>query len=153
LPATPTSVTTVRHAVAEFCAGQVLDHGAVALAVTEAVALAVTEAVALAVVHAYCDGEPGLVYVAASLDDGMLAVVISDDGKGMTPRTAAPGSASGLPSSPTSPTRGRSSTTAAVRDCSCASRAPPDHGPRRMTGGHPSAWAAGSSPARCRPGR
>ena len=38
LPATPTSVTTARHAVAEFCNGHALDHGAVALAVTEAAA-------------------------------------------------------------------------------------------------------------------
>jgi serine/threonine-protein kinase RsbW len=88
LPATPSSVTIARHGVAEFCAGQVLDHGAVALAVTEAVANAV--------VHAYRDGDPGLVYVAASLDDGTLAVVISDDGKGMRPRTDSPGIGIGL---------------------------------------------------------
>ena len=88
MPASPSSVTIARHAVAEFCAGQVLDHGAVALAVTEAVANAV--------MHAYCDGEPGLVYVAASLDDGTLAVVISDDGKGMRPRTDSPGIGIGL---------------------------------------------------------
>lgn len=88
LPATPNSVTTARHAVAEFCAGQVIDHGAVALAVTEAVANVV--------VHAYRDGDPGLVYVAASLDDGTLAVVISDDGQGMAPRTDSPGIGLGL---------------------------------------------------------
>jgi serine/threonine-protein kinase RsbW len=61
-----------------------------------AVALAVTEAVANAVVHAYRDGDPGLVYVAASLDDGALAVIISDDGEGMTPRTDSPGIGLGL---------------------------------------------------------
>ena len=88
LPATPTSVTTARHAVAEFCNGHALDHGAVALAVTEAMANAV--------VHAYRDGNPGLVYVAASLDDGALGVVISDDGQGMTPRTDSPGIGLGL---------------------------------------------------------
>lgn len=46
--------------------------------------------------HAYCDGDPGLVYVAASLDDGTLAIVISDDGQGMTPRTDSPGIGLGL---------------------------------------------------------
>ena len=64
LPATPTSVTNRAPRRRRVCAGQVLGHGALALAV----------------MHAYCDGEPGLVYVAASLDDGTLAVVISDDG-------------------------------------------------------------------------
>lgn len=88
LPATPSSVTTARHAVAEFCNGHALDHGAVALAVTEAVANAV--------LHAYRDGDPGLVYVAASLDDGTLAVVISDYGRGMAPRTDSPGIGVGL---------------------------------------------------------
>ena len=88
LPATPISVKTARHAVAEFCNGHALDHWAVALAVTEAVAIAV--------VHAYRDGDPGLVYVAASLEDGSLAVVVSDDGQGMTPRTDSPGVGLGL---------------------------------------------------------
>jgi prepilin-type processing-associated H-X9-DG protein len=38
--------------------------------------------------YAFCDGEPGLVYVAASLDDGTLAIVISDDGHGGLKRSS-----------------------------------------------------------------
>jgi serine/threonine-protein kinase RsbW/stage II sporulation protein AB (anti-sigma F factor) len=88
LPAAPTSVTTARHAIADFCAGHALDH--------EAVALAVSEAVANTVVHAYLDRDPGLVYVSASLDDGALTVMISDDGQGMTPRPDSRGMGIGL---------------------------------------------------------
>jgi serine/threonine-protein kinase RsbW len=88
LPAAPASVTTVRHALAEFCAGQALNH--------EAVALAVSEAVANIVVHAYRDREPGLVYVSARLDDDALVVVIRDDGLDVTPRTDSPGMGLGL---------------------------------------------------------
>ena len=55
-----------------------------------------TEAVANTVVHAYRGGEPGLLYVFASLDDGALAVVISDDGQGITPRADRPGIGLGL---------------------------------------------------------
>ena len=88
LPATATSVTTVRHAVAAFCTGQAVNH--------EAVALAVSEAVANTVVHAYRDRDPGLVYVSARLDDRALVVVIRDDGQGITPRTDSPGLGLGL---------------------------------------------------------
>jgi serine/threonine-protein kinase RsbW len=88
LPAAPSSVTTVRHAVAEFCAGHALNH--------EAVALAVSEAVANIVVHAYRDRDPGLVYVSARLDDDALVVVIRDDGHGITPRADSPGLGLGL---------------------------------------------------------
>ena len=88
LPATPTSVTTARHALAEFCAGHALDH--------EAVALAVSEAVANAVVHAYRGRAEGFVRVSASFDDGALAVVVSDDGPGMMPRMDSPGMGIGL---------------------------------------------------------
>ena len=51
LPATAASVPTARHAVAEFSAGQTLDHAAIAIAVSEAVTNAV--------MHAYRDREPG----------------------------------------------------------------------------------------------
>ena len=88
LPAEPGSVTAVRHAVAEFCTGQSLNH--------EAVALAVSEAVANTVVHAYRDRVPGLVYVSARLQDDALVVVIRDDGHGITPRTDSPGMGLGL---------------------------------------------------------
>lgn len=88
LPAVPSSVATTRHAVAEFCAGQALDH--------DAVAFAVSEAVANAVVHAYRDGAHGHVRISASLDGGSLLLVIRDDGQGMTPRTDSPGMGVGL---------------------------------------------------------
>jgi anti-sigma regulatory factor (Ser/Thr protein kinase) len=88
LPATPTSITAARHAVAELCAGHALDH--------EAVALAVSEAVANAVVHAYRDRDPGLVHLSASLKGGALDVVIRDDGTGIAPRPVSPGMGLGL---------------------------------------------------------
>jgi anti-sigma regulatory factor (Ser/Thr protein kinase) len=51
MPDASESVSTARHAVALFCAGQALDH--------EAVAMAVSEAVANTVVHADRHGEQG----------------------------------------------------------------------------------------------
>lgn len=88
LAATPASVATARHAVAGYCADQALDH--------DGVALAVSEAVTNAVMHAYRDREPGAVRVFASVVEGALVVVISDDGLGMTPRTDSPGMGLGL---------------------------------------------------------
>jgi anti-sigma regulatory factor (Ser/Thr protein kinase) len=72
LAATPANVITARHAVAKYCADQALDH--------EGVALAVSEAVTNAVLRAYRDREPGAVRIFASVSDGALIVVVSDDG-------------------------------------------------------------------------
>ena len=74
--------------MADYCADQALDH--------DGVALAVTEAVTNAVMHAYRDREPGTVRIFASVGDGALVVVVSDDGPGMTPRTDSPGIGLGL---------------------------------------------------------
>ena len=83
LTATPTSVGMARRAVGSYCADQDLDHAGVALAVSEAVTNAV--------MHAYCDREPGAVRIFASVAEGALVVIVSDDGPGMTPRTDSPG--------------------------------------------------------------
>jgi anti-sigma regulatory factor (Ser/Thr protein kinase) len=54
----------------------------------EAIALAVSEALTNAVRHAYIGRAPGEVRVSATLeDDGRIAVIVSDDGAGMIPRT------------------------------------------------------------------
>ena len=59
-------------------------------------ALAVSEAVTNVVMHAYRNGEPGVVRIFASVGEGALVVVVSDDGPGMTPRTDSPGIGLGL---------------------------------------------------------
>jgi anti-sigma regulatory factor (Ser/Thr protein kinase) len=88
LSAVADSVGTARHAVAAFCVGYALDH--------EGIAIAVSEAVANAVTHAYDDGVDGAVRVFADLEVAALLIVISDDGRGMTPRTASAGMGVGL---------------------------------------------------------
>jgi bifunctional DNase/RNase/anti-sigma regulatory factor (Ser/Thr protein kinase) len=88
LPAVPASVADGRHAVGDFCRGLVVDH--------DGVALAVSESVSNAVVHAYPDGARGAVRIFAALDGLELVVVVTDDGRGMTPRTDSPGMGIGL---------------------------------------------------------
>ena len=61
------------------------------------VALAVGEACANAVVHAYTDREPGVLRLTAQVTGAGLEIVVSDDGRGMTPRTDSPGLGLGLP--------------------------------------------------------
>lgn len=88
LPAVAGSVHEARHAVADFCVGHALDH--------EGIAIAVSEAVGNAVTHAYSDGTVGAVRVFADLDLAALLIVVSDDGRGMTPRTDSTGMGVGL---------------------------------------------------------
>ncbi len=88
LAATPACVATARHAVTDYCADQDLDN--------DGVALAVSEAVSNAVMHAYRNRESGAVRLFASVAEGALVVVISDDGHGMTPLTDSPGMGWGL---------------------------------------------------------
>jgi serine/threonine-protein kinase RsbW len=88
LPAQPRSVASARHAVEDFCAGEVLDHQAVAIAVSEAVTNAVT--------HAYPAGVDGRVRLVAILQLGSLEIRIADRGRGMTARTDRPGLGVGL---------------------------------------------------------
>ena len=63
----------------------------------EAVALAVSEAVTNVVKHAYVGRPPGEVRIEARLDDeGRLMVTVSDDGRGMVPRSRGIGVGLGL---------------------------------------------------------
>ena len=61
------------------------------------VSLAVGEACANAVVHAYGDGEPGVLRATAEITPDGLEVVIADEGRGLAPRPDSPGAGLGLP--------------------------------------------------------
>jgi anti-sigma regulatory factor (Ser/Thr protein kinase) len=62
------------------------------------VRLAVSEAATNAVLHAYRDRAPGQIRVDARvLDDGVLRIVVEDDGFGPLPRADSPGLGLGLP--------------------------------------------------------
>jgi anti-sigma regulatory factor (Ser/Thr protein kinase) len=62
------------------------------------VRLAVSEAATNAVLHAYRDREPGEIRVKAQVrDDGLLCIVVEDDGFGPLPRPDSPGLGLGLP--------------------------------------------------------
>ena len=88
LPAVATSVATGRHAVRRFCDGQSLDHGTIAIAVSEALTNVV--------VHAYRDTGGGTMRISATMLVDVLLVVVSDDGLGMSPRDDSPGMGMGL---------------------------------------------------------
>ena len=93
LPAVPESVPVLRAAVAEFVVAAGVGESHV-----DAVKLAVSEAVTNAVIHAYVDAEePGEVRVDTCLRQGVIRVVVSDDGLGMMPRLDSPGLGVGLP--------------------------------------------------------
>ena len=91
-PADPTTAAAIRRSVLQFA------HDAGMRAPDlHAVALAVTEAASNASIHAFADGdEGGHISVQAAVSDGHLRVVISDDGRGMHPRTDSPGMGAGL---------------------------------------------------------
>ena len=59
------------------------------------VRLAVTEAATNAVIHAYAEAE-GELSVTAAMQDGELAIVISDTGPGLVERRDSPGLGAGL---------------------------------------------------------
>ena len=93
LPAIPSSVTALRHAVADF----VVEAG-IGEPVLTGVKLAVSEAVTNAVVHAYVGvDQPGEVRVRACVSEDEVVVVVADDGCGMVPRLDSPGLGVGLP--------------------------------------------------------
>jgi serine/threonine-protein kinase RsbW/stage II sporulation protein AB (anti-sigma F factor) len=93
LPAVPSSVTALRHEVADF-----VTAAGIGEPVLTGVKLAVSEAVTNAVVHAYVGAEhPGEVRVRASVHDHEVVVTVSDDGCGMVPRLDSPGLGVGLP--------------------------------------------------------
>src|SRR4051812_2279776 len=91
LPARAENVAVVRHAVGGL--GEVLDVDDQTLA---DVKLAVTEACTNVVVHAYPNAE-GPMGLRASVDDGVLRVVVVDEGRGILPRADSPGLGLGLP--------------------------------------------------------
>jgi serine/threonine-protein kinase RsbW len=78
MAAVPGSVTVLRHMVVAFAAA----HGAEGKLVGD-IALAVSEAVANAVRHAYDEGDDGELHLAADVEEGILEIVIADDGHGI----------------------------------------------------------------------
>jgi anti-sigma regulatory factor (Ser/Thr protein kinase) len=88
LPAQPRSVASARHAVEDFCAGEALDH--------QAVAIAVSEAVTNAVIHAYPAGVDARVRLVATLQPASLVITVADRGRGITEQADRPGLGVGL---------------------------------------------------------
>jgi serine/threonine-protein kinase RsbW len=91
LPARPENVAVARHAIGGFA--DVVEMPDQTLA---DVKLAVTEACTNVVVHAYPDGD-GPMGLRASVDEGVLRVVVVDQGRGILPRADSPGLGLGLP--------------------------------------------------------
>ncbi len=92
LPAVAASVPEARHAVVALAAGL----GASAQALGD-IALAVSEACSNVVVHAYREhAEPGVLHVDAEGREGMLEVVVADEGGSMHPREDSPGLGMGM---------------------------------------------------------
>lgn len=85
----PDSVPAARHATARLAG----DVGANEFDVK----IAVSEAVGNVVVHAYRDGPPGTVEIAASVENGKLVITVADHGVGMSPHPGSPGLGFGLP--------------------------------------------------------
>lgn len=92
LPARAENVAVIRHVL-----GGIGDALALHPEVLSDVKLAVSEACANAVVHAYIEGEPGLLDVELSTESGGIEVVVRDHGRGMVPRADSPGLGVGLP--------------------------------------------------------
>lgn len=89
----PASVAEARAAVAGFAA----TAGATSEGIA-AVKVAVSEAVTNAVLHAYLDApSAGLVHVEAECEAQRLRVRVTDEGRGMLPRSDSPGIGLGLP--------------------------------------------------------
>ena len=92
VPAVPTEVATVRHAVVAAATAHGIGGGA-----RDDIALAVSEACSNVVMHAYRhEATPGPLAVDAYRDDGEFFVVVCDEGIGMAPRTDSPGLGLGL---------------------------------------------------------
>jgi serine/threonine-protein kinase RsbW/stage II sporulation protein AB (anti-sigma F factor) len=92
-PAAPESVSELRRAVVDVVRGCGATPAALA-----AVELAVSEAANNAVQHAYADApRPGQMIVTVESQDGVVVVVVADDGCGMRPRPRSSGLGLGLP--------------------------------------------------------
>jgi anti-sigma regulatory factor (Ser/Thr protein kinase) len=83
LPARAENVAVVRHAIAGLAERIGMDEAATADLKT-----VVTEACMNVVVHAYPDGEVGLLEIEAIPDQGGLTVAVRDFGRGISPRPA-----------------------------------------------------------------
>ncbi|MEA2279924.1 MAG: serine/threonine-protein kinase RsbW [Solirubrobacteraceae bacterium] len=92
LPAEPGSVSEIRTGMRDFAAA----HGAPSGVVAD-IALAVSELVTNAIMHGYVDRAPGTIRAEASAGLEELVIVVSDDGRGMQPRSDSPGLGLGLP--------------------------------------------------------
>jgi anti-sigma regulatory factor (Ser/Thr protein kinase)/PAS domain-containing protein len=92
LPAEPGSVSAIRNGMRDFAAA----HGAPARVVAD-IALAVSELVTNAIMHGFVDRPPGTIRAEASAGLEELVIVVSDDGRGMQPRSDSPGLGLGLP--------------------------------------------------------
>jgi anti-sigma regulatory factor (Ser/Thr protein kinase) len=91
LPAEPASVGALRRELSN--ALQPLEVSTDLLA---DIALVVSEALTNAAMHAYVDMTPGSIALAAALSRGSLRVTVTDQGRGMVPRTDSPGLGLGL---------------------------------------------------------
>jgi serine/threonine-protein kinase RsbW len=91
LPARPENVAVAHHAIGGFA--DVVEMPDQTLA---DVKLAVTEACTNVVVHAYPNGD-GPMGLRASVEEGILRVVVVDEGRGILPRADSPGLGLGLP--------------------------------------------------------
>ena len=94
-PAVPQSVSVIRHTLSDWARELGVRED-----VISALGLAVSEATTNAVVHAYADlpdPRQGTVCVDATVEDGLLAVIVTDEGRGMKPRPDSPGLGLGLP--------------------------------------------------------
>ncbi len=92
LPARPENVAVVRHVLGAFAEALRLPDP-----VIEDMRLAVTEACTNVVRHAYADGEPGPVEILIRPIDDVLQVVVSDQGRGLSPSDDTAGPGLGLP--------------------------------------------------------
>ena len=92
LPARAENVAVVRHAFGGLAEVVQVDEQTLA-----DIKLAITEACTNVVIHAYDEGEVGVLEVDASIEDNFLTVVIRDSGRGIVPRPDSPGLGLGLP--------------------------------------------------------
>lgn len=91
--ATPEQISLLRREVTDYARRVGLAEGRLA-----DVRLAISEAATNAVLHAYRDRAPGEIRVNAELTgDGLLRIVVEDDGFGPLPRPDSPGLGLGLP--------------------------------------------------------
>ena len=92
LPARAENVAVIRHVIGGVGEALSLDPEVLA-----DVKLALSEACANAVIHAYAEDGAGLMDVSLDVAPSLLAFVVRDHGRGMSPRADSPGLGVGLP--------------------------------------------------------